>query len=139
MSDFDNATAFFHACEGLEGWAGCSRYVADGATFEAQSEPIADITTVEGYCDWLAGVGGGPLAGCSYDLHASAWDETTRTALFYGTFKATHSQDGGPVPPTNRATNSHYVYALRLDQAGRIDHMTKIWNAPWAMSELGWA
>ena len=44
MSKMDVATKFFHACEGLEGRAGCAQYVADGASFEAQSEPVAELT-----------------------------------------------------------------------------------------------
>ena len=35
MSAYENATAFFHACEGLQGWEGCRQYVADGAGFVA--------------------------------------------------------------------------------------------------------
>ena len=57
MTPFENASAFFHACESLEGWAGCKQYVADNAVFSAQSEPIADVNTVEDYCDWMAGLG----------------------------------------------------------------------------------
>ena len=56
MSAFDNARKFFEACEAPAGWAGCKEYVADGATFTAQSEPLADIYTVEAYCEvdgWL--------------------------------------------------------------------------------------
>ena len=46
--------------------------------------------------------------------------------------------DGGPVPPTQRETNSHYVYVLQMSDDGRVAQMTKIWNAPWALRELGW-
>ena len=112
--------------------------MADGASFSAQSEPIADITTVEDYCEWMAGVGSGPLAGCGYEINASAYDDVSGTALFYATFSATHGADGGPVPPTNKSTSSHYVYALKMDGNGKVAHMTKIWNAPWALTELGW-
>ena len=51
MSAFENATNFFEAVDASEGWEGCKKYVADGATFSAQSEPLADIDTVEGYCE----------------------------------------------------------------------------------------
>ncbi len=138
MSAFDNATRFFHACESLEGWAGCQDMVADGASFVAQSEPLVDVSTVEGYCEWMAGLGKGPLAGCSYDLHTASWDEGSRTALFFATFNGTHSGDGGPVPATGQATKSHYVYALTMDSDDKVSHMVKIWNAPWALGELGW-
>ena len=138
MPAFGNATAFFHACEGLEGWQGCQQYVADNAGFVAQSEPLTDITTVEGYCDWMAGTGQGPLKGCSYDLHAAAWDEDSSTALFFATFNAVHNGEGGPVPATNKSVDSHYVYVVRMNDNDKVESMTKIWNAPWAMRGLGW-
>ncbi len=139
MSAYETATAFFHACEGLEGWQGCQQHVAPAATFTAQSEPIADIDTVEAYCEWMAGLGGGPLAGCSYDLHASSYDESTHTAVFFATFTGRHVGEGGPVAATQKETHSHYVYALRMNAGGLVEDMVKIWNAPWALRELGWA
>ncbi len=139
MSAFETATDFFHACEGLKGWEGCKQYVAPGAKFTAQSEPLVDIDTVEGYAEWMAGLGNNILPGCSYDLHSSSYDESTRTALFFATFTGTHTGEGGPVPPTNKETNSHYVYVLTLDENDLISNMVKVWNAPWALAELGWA
>ncbi len=138
MSAFENATRFFHACEGLQGWAGRREYVADGATFSAQSEPLVDVDSVEGYCEWMAGLGKGPLEGCGYTIQSSAWDEDNRTALFFGIFSGKHVGEGGPVPPTGQETRSDYVYALRMDDDDRVCAMTKIWNAPWALKELGW-
>ncbi len=139
MSAFKNATDFFHACEGLKGWEGCKQYVAAGAKFSAQSEPLVDIDSVEAYAEWMAGLGTHVMPGCNYDLHSSAYDESTRTALFFATFTGTHSGEGGPVPPTNKQTNSHYVYVLSLDENDLISSMIKVWNAPWALAELGWA
>ena len=139
MTALDNATKFFHACEAPSGWAGCKEFVVADAPFEAQSEPLTEIDTVEGYCDWMAGVGSGPLKGCSYTLHASSYDEPSKTAMFFGTFTATHANDGGPVPPTNKETNTDYVYALTMNGDGKVEKMCKIWNAPWALNELGWA
>jgi len=138
MSAFDNATKFFHACESLEGWEGCKQYVAADAPFSAQSEPLVDIKTVQGYTDWMMGFGTVTAKGCSYDLHASAYDEKNQTALFFATFTGTHVGDGGPVPPTNKTTNSHYVYALTMNGDDKVTRMTKVWNAPWALTELGW-
>jgi len=138
MTPFNIATKFFHACEGLQGWEGCSQFVADGASFEAQCEPIADINTVEAYCDWMAGLGAGPLAGCSYELHTSAYDEDSATAIFFATFTASHVGEGGPVPATNQETNAHYVYVLKMDADNKVSKMTKVWNAPWTLNELGW-
>ena len=138
MSAFETATAFFHACEGLDGWAGCRQYVAENAAFSAQSEPLVDISLVEDYCEWMAGLGNGPLHGCGYAIHSSAWDEDNRTALFFATFNGKHTGEGGPVPATQGETHSHYVYALTMDEDDKVCAMTKIWNAPWALKELGW-
>jgi hypothetical protein len=52
-------------------------------------------------------------------------------------FTGTHTGSGGPVPPTGRRVSSDYVYVMEFD-GGKISHMTKIWNAGWAMKELGW-
>ena len=138
-SAFEQASKFFHACEAPQGWDGCQAYVAQGAEFSAQSEPIADITTVQAYCDWMHAFGTVTAKGCSYTLHTSAWDEANRRATFFATFHGTHVGDGGPVAPTGKSTNSHYVYVLVMDADDKVSHMTKIWNAPWAMTELGWA
>jgi hypothetical protein len=35
------------------------------------------------------------------------------------------------------STSTDYVYVMHFD-GDRIRHMTKIWNAGWAMKELGW-
>ena len=139
MSAFETATKFFHACESLKGWEGCKQYVAPGAKFTAQSEPLVDIDSVEGYTEWMAGLGNNPLAGCSYDLHASSYDESSKTALFFATFNGTHTGEGGPIPATNKQTNSHYVYVLTMNEDDQISSMVKVWNAPWALVELGWA
>jgi len=138
MTAFETATAFFHACEGLQGWEGCQQYTADNASFTAQSEPLVDVNSVEGYCEWMAGLGKGPLAGCSYDIQSSAWDDDNRTAIFFATFNGQHTGEGGPVEATGKKTQSHYVYALTMDDSDKVSAMTKIWNAPWALAELGW-
>ena len=49
MSAFENATKFFIACEAPEGWEGCKPYVAEGASFNAQSEPLTEIKTIEAH------------------------------------------------------------------------------------------
>ena len=139
MTAFENARKFFEACEAPEGWAGCAPYVADGATFSAQSEPIADIDTVEAYAEWMKGFGTVTAPGATYTLHTSAWDEDNRTAIFFATYHATHSGEGGPVPPTGKSTNSDYVYAVTMDENDKVASMVKTWNAPWALRELGWA
>lgn len=139
MTGFAIAQAFFEACEKPLGWDGCRELVASGATFSAQSEPVADLRTVEDYSNWMHAFGTVTAPGCSYTLHNSAWDAATSTALFFATFHGTHSGDGGPVAPTGQTTNSHYVYTITVNADNKVSAMTKIWNAPWAMRELGWA
>lgn len=139
MSAFENAQKFFDACETGAGWAGCQPYVASNATFAAQSEPLMETQTVQDYCEWMAAIANVVAPGASYELHASSFDEANRKAMFFATFSGKHTGEGGPVPPTNRATNSHYVYVLKMNDDDKVEDMVKIWNAPWAMRELGWA
>jgi len=138
MSAFENASQFFHSCESLKGWEGCKQYVVPDAPFSAQCEPLVDVSTVEAYTEWMAGLGSTPLAGCSYELHSSSYDEANKTATFFATFRGKHVGEGGPVPPTNQETSTHYVYVLTMNDDGKVEKMCKIWNAPWALKELGW-
>ena len=138
MLAFENAKKFFTACESAEGWEGCRQYVADNASFNAQSEPLADVKTVKEYCDWMAGFGTVTAPDATYDLHTSSYDNESRTAVFFATYHAKHTGEGGPVPPTLKQTSSHYVYALTMGADNKVEKMVKIWNATWAMKELGW-
>ena len=138
MSAFENAAKFVEAVNFPEGWEGCKEYVADAATFSAQSEPLVAIDTVEAYCEWADSFGKITAPGATFDFHMSAYDESTRTAVFFSTIHAKHTGAGGPVPPTNKETNSDYVYLLTMNEDDKVQRMTKVWNAPWAMKELGW-
>ncbi len=138
MNLFENAEKFFHACESMAGWGVCNDFVADNAKFSAQSEPLAEVTTVKDYVDWLTGFGTITAPGSSYVLHSSGFDEASKTAIFFATFTGTHSGEGGPVPPTSKTTNTQYVYVLEMNDAGKVVSMTKVWNASWALRELGW-
>ena len=138
MTAFETASKFFAACEAPEGCESYKEYVADGASFTAQSEPLAEINTIEAYCDWMAAIGKITAPGASYDLHSASYDEAKRTAVFFATYHARHTGEGGPVPPTNKETHSHYVYVLTMNEDNKVARMIKVWNAPWAMRELGW-
>ena len=138
MTAFENARKFFDACETAAGWEGCKAYVVPGAPFVAQSEPLVEVTTVEAYCEWMAGLGTVTASGATYDLHTACYDEGTRTALFFATYHATHTGAGGPGPPTGKTTHSEYVYALTMNDDQKVAKMVKIWNASWALRELGW-
>ena len=139
MSALNNAKKFFEACESAQGWGSCKEYVEDGATFTAQADAMGEVNTVEGYTEFMKLIGGVTLAGATYTLHAESFDENTRTAMFFGTYHATHVGEGAPIPPTKKTTNSHYVYALKMSDNNKVVEMTKIWNDRWCFRELGWA
>ncbi len=138
MNAFESATHFFHACEAPKGWSTCKQYATKDAIFNAQCEPLVDIHRVEDYCEWMAGFAGVTAPGGSYDLHSASYNEESRTALFFATYHARHTGEGGPVPPTQKQTHSHYVMAMTMNKDNKVEKMIKIWNAPWAMKELGW-
>ena len=132
----ETARAFFDACETGKGWAGCRQYCTEAATFSAQAEPLAAIKTLGGYCDWMASLSG-PLPDNGYEVKSFATDAARNNVCAYGVFAATHTGQGGPVPPTGKRTVTDYVYVMEFTD-GKIRHMTKVWNAPWALRELGW-
>jgi predicted ester cyclase len=130
------AEAFFEACETGRGWSACSAFCTPDATFSAQAEPLADVTTLAGYTDWMQGISA-VFPGASYDLMAWAVDEVRRVVVAYATFNATHTGEGGPVPPTGKSMNTDYVYVMQF-AGNKIAHMTKIWNSGLALKAIGW-
>jgi predicted ester cyclase len=138
MADItDTAWKFFEACETGKGWAGCKAYCAPNATFSAQAEPLLEIKTLEGYADWMKAILG-PLPDGRYELKSFATDEKRGNVAAYAVFHGTHTGQGGPVPPTGKATHTDYVYVMQFE-GSKIRHMTKIWHSGLAVKELGWA
>lgn len=131
-----NAQQFFEACEAGKGWAACKAFCTDGATFSAQAEPLAGVRTLEQYADWMKGLMQ-MLPDGRYEVRSFATDAKRNVVTAYAIFSGTHTGAGGP-PPTGKSTRSDYVYSMEFD-GPKIRHMTKIWNAGWAMKELGWA
>ena len=132
----ETAERFFEACETGEGWQGCRSYCHDGATFSAQADALAGVTTLEGYTEWVKGLFG-PLPDNSYDIQSFAVDEGRRRVTASSVFRGTHTGEGGPLPPTGKAAETDYVYVMDFD-GDRIRHMTKIWNDGYALRQLGW-
>lgn len=130
------AAAFFAACETGKGWAECSAYCQPDATFTAQSEPLADVKTLEHYTDWMQGLLT-VLTDGSYELKAFGTDAERNSVTAYGVFTGTHLA-GGPCPPTGKTTKTDYVYVMQF-KGEKIAHMTKIWHSGLALKELGWA
>jgi len=131
------AKQFFEACDTGEGWEGCGAFCTPDATFSAQAEPLAEIRTLRGYTDWMKGLMGFMPDG-RYVVKSFATDPERSSVCGYGVFSATHTGEGGPCPPTGKSTNTDYVYVMEFE-GDKIRHMTKIWNAGWAMRDLGWA
>lgn len=131
------ARSFFEACEAGKGWQVCNAYCKPDASFAAQAEPLADTRTLQAYTGWMAGLLGF-MPDARYELRSFAVDEDSQNVTAYATFIATHTGPGGPCPPTGKSTRTDYVYVMEFE-GDKIRHMTKIWNAGWAMRELGWA
>ncbi len=133
----ETAKAFFDAVDTGQGWEACSAFCHPDATFTAQAEPLAEIQTLADYAEWMKGLMSITPDG-RYEMKAFAVDLDRQSVVAYAVFHATHTGEGGPVPPTGRSTSSDYVYVMEFD-GDKIRHMTKIWNAGWALRELGWA
>ena len=131
----DIAMKFFEACEAGKGWEACKANCAPDASFECQAEPLAEVRTLQAYTDWMQGLMK-MLPDGRYDLKSFAIDEQRNNVTAYAVFSGTHTGAGGP-PPTGKSTQSDYVYNMHFAD-GKIGHMTKIWNAGWALKELGW-
>ena len=128
---------FFTACESGKGWEGCRQYCTPDATFSAQAEPLAGVKTLQQYADWMKGLMTFIPDG-RYDLKSFATDDERKNVSAYAVFLGTHTGQGGPCAPTSKSVKTDYVYVMQFE-GDKIRHMTKIWNAGWAMKELGWA
>ena len=133
----DTARAFFDALDTGQGWDACSAFCTPAATFTAQAEPLAEIHTLADYAEWMKGMMAIAPDG-RYEMKFFATDPERQSVAAYAVFHATHTGEGGPVPPTGKSTSSDYVYVMEFE-GDKIRHLTKIWNASWALRELGWA
>jgi predicted ester cyclase len=129
------AKEFFEVCETGKGWEACRAYCTPNASFSAQAEPLADQRTLEQYADWMKGLLSFVPNG-RYVVKSFATDTERNNVCAYGVFSGTHTGQGGPCPPTGKSTNSDYVYVMDFE-GDKIRHMTKVWNAGWAVKEFG--
>ena len=133
----DVAMAFLAACDGGAGREGAAHLCTADASFIAQCDQLAGINRLDEYCDWMK-----TLLVCmpdaSYEVRSLGIDEPRHNATLFVTMTGTHSAEGGPVPPTGKTFTAEYVYALEFD-GNKIRHITKIWNDPWSLRELGWS
>jgi predicted ester cyclase len=130
------AEAFFEACETGRGWAVCQPYCTAAATFSAQAEALAGVSTLAQYTDWMKGLVQ-ILPDARYEVRSFATDAPRNNVIAYGVFTGTHSGPGGPVPPTSKKVNADYVYVMQFE-GDKISHLTKIWNSNISLQQLGW-
>ena len=110
MSIESTAREFFEACETGKGWEGCKGYCHDSATFSAQADALADVTTLAGYADWMKGLLT-PIPDGHYELKSFSADADRGVVTAFAVFHGTHSVDG-PVPATGKKVAADYVYAM---------------------------
>ena len=127
---------FFDACETGKGWEVCQEWCSADAAFSCQAGALADVSTLEGYTEWMKGMLT-PVPDGRYELKAFAADEGRNTVLAFAVFHGTQTGEGGPVPATGNTIAADYVYSMRFD-GDKISHMTKIWNDGHSLQQLGW-
>jgi len=132
----ETAEKFFDACESGKGWDGCKQYCTPGATFSAQAAALAGVTSVEAYTNWMKSLYA-PMPDARYEVRSFAVDEGRHNVAAFGVFRATHTANGGPLPPTGKSVESDYVYVMDFE-GGQIKHLTKIWNDVFSLKQLGW-
>jgi len=131
------ARKFFEACETGKGWDECNAFCTSDATFSSQTTALAEISTLEGYCEWMKGLLT-PIPDGHYELKFFAADEADKSVAAFAVFHGTQSGEGGPVPATGNSIAADYVYHMEFD-GGQVKHMTKIWNDTISLQQLGWA
>ena len=137
MSKSQTAQEFMDACETGKGWDVCKQWCTDGATFTAQADALADVTSIEGYTEWMKGLLV-PLPDGRYEVKSFAVDEARGNVVAAATFYGTHTVDAGNGAPTGKAVAGDYVYVIDFD-GDKISHVTKIWNDAHSLKQLGWA
>ena len=131
------AKRFFEACETGKGWDTCKMFCDPNATFSSQTGALADISTLEGYTEWMKNLFT-PIPDGHYELKFFSADEADQSVAAFAVFHGTQTGPGGPVEATGNSISADYVYHIVFD-GGRIKHMTKIWNDTISLQQLGWA
>ena len=131
------AREFFEACETGQGWDACKAFCDPDATFSSQTGALAEISTLEGYSEWMKGLLT-PIPDGHYELKFFAADDADESVAAFAIFHGTQTGPGGPVDPTGKKIAADYVYHMIFD-GERIKHVTKIWNDTVSLQQLGWA
>lgn len=131
------AKQFFEACETGKDWDACQAYCHSNASFSSQAGALADITTLEKYCEWMKSLLI-PIPDGHYELKFCAADDASKSVAAVAVFHGTQTGPGGPVSPTGKKIAADYVYHMVFD-GNRIRHMIKVWNDTISLQQLGWA
>jgi len=134
---FNPARQFFEACETGQGWEACKAFCFSDATFSSQAGVLSEISTLEGYTEWMKNLLT-PIPDGHYELKFFAADEEDKSVAAFAVFHGTQTGPGGPVPATGNKVSADYVYHMVFD-GDRIKHMTKVWNDAFSLQQLGWA
>jgi predicted ester cyclase len=137
MSIKETALSFFDACETGKGWDVCQQYCHADASFSSQTDLFGETATIAAYTDSMAHLRE-PLPDMRYEMIAFGVDDERNAICAAATFHATHTGEGGPVPPTGKAVATEYCYIIQF-AGDKISHMTKVWNDGFAMRQAGWA
>jgi len=137
MSLGADAFAFFDACETGKGWEVCKQWCTPNASFRAQCDALAEVSTLEDYSNWMSGICQ-TMPDANYELLSFGVDEERGSICAAAIFRGTHTGDGGPVAPTGKSAASDYCYVIEFE-GSKISNMVKIWNDGFALRELGWA
>ena len=133
----DTAKQFFEACETGKGWEGCKAFCHPDAIFSSQTTVLSDISTLEGYCEWMKNLLT-PIPDGHYELRCFAKDNERECVIAYAVFHGTQTGPGGPGDPTGKTIEADYVYVMQFEDSA-IHHMTKIWNDTISLQQLGWS
>ena len=136
MSSIEETEQFFDACETGKGWEASQQYCQPQATFSAQADALAGVDTVEAYTESRKGLLT-PVADGRYEVRSFGVDEDRNNVTAYAIFRGTHTNDGGPVPPTGKEVEADYVFIMEFE-GEQIRHMTKVWNNVVSLKQLGW-
>ena len=132
----ENARQFFEACDTGKGWDACSQYCHPDATFASQTAVLADISSLNDYCEWMKNLLT-PIPDGHYELKFFGADESNNSVAAFAVFHGTQTGPGGPGEPTGNAIAADYVYHMNFE-GDRIKHMVKIWNDTISLQQLGW-
>ena len=122
MDNLTTAGAFFEACDYGKGWSGCRSYCHDNASFETAAETLAEIDTLDTYCDWMVEALAMFDETVEVEVKSEAYDVKKDIALIYAEIRG--NVIIGPEPMFMK---TDYVYAINFN-GKKISHVTKIWE-----------